>query len=108
MKIQMTGTRVRQIREALGMTVPQFAAVIAVHPGTVHRWEGVGDLAVPIDGVAAGLLVALDTKYQETPKRRTATAFQGVGQEVAQILVVGGALLALAALIGWAVEDRRR
>jgi len=108
MKVKLSGDRVRIIREALGMTVPQFSTVIAVHPGTVHRWEAAGPAEVPIDGVAAGVLAALDQKV----RRNTGPAADfnpgDVGQQVVQALMVGGALLALGLLIGELVGKGRR
>lgn len=103
MKVNLQGIRVRQIRESLGMTVPQFASVIAVHPGTVHRWESAGPVAVAIDGVAANVLAALDQKLQN---RQQFQANQ-VGEDVVKALLVGGALVALGLLIGELVGERR-
>lgn len=103
MKVNLRGSRVREIRESLGMSVPQFASVVAVHPGTVHRWESAGDLPVAIDGVAAGLLAALDQRLQ---KGQHFQANQ-VGDAVVRALMVGGALVALGLLISELVGKER-
>lgn len=86
------------------MSVAQFAAVLAVHPGTVHRWESAELQAVPVDGVAANILIALDQRSEKQP------GFQAsrVGDEVIQALVIGGALLALGLLIGHLVGSERK
>lgn len=103
MKVNLQGARVRQIRESLGMTVPQFSSVIAVHPGTVHRWESAGSLPVTIDGVAANVLAALDQKlhscHQFQPNQ--------VGDEVVKALLIGGALVALGLLIAELVGGKK-
>lgn len=36
---RMTGAEVTAVREALGLTTAQFAALAGVHPQTPHRWE---------------------------------------------------------------------
>lgn len=88
------------------MTVPQFSAVIAVHAGTVHRWEAAGAAPVPVDGIAANLLAALDQKIQ----REGVVSFRPseVGEQVVQALLVGGALLALGLLIELLLKGGRR
>lgn len=107
MKVKLPGSRVRHIREALGMSVPQFSTVIAVHPGTVHRWEAAGMEEISIDGVAAGVMSALDQKVNHRQQQLADFRAKEVGQEVVQALVVGGALLALAILIGELVGKNR-
>lgn len=77
------------------MSVPQFSSVLAVHPGTIHRWESHGSVPVPVDGVAANVLAALDQKVRP----ETTFPAQKVGNEVAEALLIGGALLALGLLI---------
>ncbi len=108
MKVKLTGHRVRHIRDALGMTVPQFSTVIAVHPGTVHRWEAAGDGEVPIDGVAASVLAALDQKVRRNGGPSADFNPEDVGQQVIQALIVGGALLALGLLIAELVGKGRQ
>lgn len=90
------------------MSVPQFSTVIAVHPGTVHRWEAAGTGLIPIDGVAAGLLSALDQKVNHRQQQAADFRPDEVGQQVVQALVVGGALLALGLLIGELVGKGKR
>ncbi len=102
MKVKLAGTKIRSIREALGLTVPQFASVIAVHPGTVHRWEGAGSAEVPVDGVAASVLMSLDMKVKND---KAAFDAEQVGKQVVQTLLVGGALLALGFLIAQIAKE---
>ena len=108
MKIKLSGNQVRTIREALGMSVPQFSSVIAVHPGTVHRWEAAGQEFIPIDGVAAGLLAALDQKVNQRQRNETDFKAEEVGQQVVQALLIGGALVALGLLIAALVGKGKR
>jgi len=35
----MTGSEVRQLRETLGLTQPELAEELGVHPITISRWE---------------------------------------------------------------------
>ncbi len=104
MKTTLTGDRVREIREALGMSFGQFSAVLAVHPGTVHRWEASGTIPVTIDGVAANVLAALDQNLVENHEFQP----NQVGSDVAKALLVGGALVALGLLIAELVGNKRR
>lgn len=102
MKLSIPGDEVRRIRTAFGLTVPQLAAVLAVHPGTVHRWEMSGAAAVPVDGVAANVLAGLRQRVPGTgPAELTQT-----GEAIKDALLVGGALLALAALLKFLLEQR--
>lgn len=103
MKVNLQGARVRQIRESLGMTVPQFSAVIAVHPGTVHRWESAGVLPVTIDGVAANVLAVLDQRLLPGQQFKP----NQVGDEVVKALLIGGALVALGLLIAELVGGKK-
>lgn len=98
MKIKLAGDRVRCVRESLGMSVSQISLILAVHPGTVHRWEGAGPELIPIDGIAAGVLSALDQKVND---KHLSAEFnpEKVGRQVIQTLVVSGALVALALLL---------
>jgi transcriptional regulator with XRE-family HTH domain len=108
MKVKITGHRVRQIREALGMTVPQLATVMAVHAGTLHRWEASGPEPIAIDGVAANILAALNQKVPPSPTQAASFNPDEVGQQVIQALLVGGALLALGHLISELVGKGKR
>jgi hypothetical protein len=73
--------------------------VIAIHPGTVHRWEAAGSGTVPVDGVAASILMALDQRMDHGREHATGFDPARVGQRVVQALIVGGALVALGILI---------
>ncbi len=107
MKIQLHGERVRSIRKALNLSVPQFATVVAVHPGTVHRWESAAG-PVSIDGVAAGVLSALDQRVAGDAKADSDFQPDEVGRKVVRALVLGGALVALGLLIEELVGDGDR
>jgi transcriptional regulator with XRE-family HTH domain len=102
-KIKMPGRRVREIRESLGINSAEFAAVLAVHPGTVHRWEG-ASADVTIDGIAANVLAALDKKLRTDEEKKVSK----VGSEVKEALLVGGALLALGLLIAALVDGNQK
>lgn len=96
-----------QIRQAFGLTVAQFATVLAVHPGTVSRWEASGVHPVTIDGIAANVLAAADARLQAAG-RKTPSDFEKIGAEIATGLLVGGAIVALAALLGWLAKNSAR
>lgn len=85
------------------MTVPELASILAVHAGTVHRWEATGADPVTIDGVAANVLAALDQRLREGQRFQP----NRVGEDVVRALLVGGALVALGLLIGELVGDSR-
>lgn len=87
------------------MSIDSFAAVLAVHPGTVRRWEGIGDGLVAVDGIAANVLAAAQQRLHG-PSRPTPQEVRRTGDQVAETLVAAGTLIALAALIHW-LTDRR-
>ena len=104
MKLSLAGRDVRSIRHALDLTVEQFATVLAVHPGTVKRWEGYGVRPVTIDGIAANVLAALQQRVERALDPET--ELRPTGNEITKALLVGGAILALAALLNTLTEDR--
>ncbi len=97
---RMSGADVRTIRQALGLTASTFATVLGVHPTTVHRWEAAGKNLVIIEGIPWNVLLAL--RQRVISGRADRKVIKNGGQEVANALVVGGVLLALAALIALA------
>lgn len=97
---RMHGSDVRTIRGALGLTVPTFATVLGVHPSTVHRWEAAGTQPVVIEGVPWAVLAAL--RQRVVREQADPTKVKDQGQKINDALVVGGVLLALAALIAFA------
>lgn len=102
MAIKIPGEEISDIRSSFGLSATQFAQVLGVHPSTVHRWESAGPQSVPVDGVAANLLIAL----RQRPLLSDREGAQ-VGDRIAQALIVGGALVALAALIEWLTKSGR-
>lgn len=103
MKVQIQGSEVHNIRKLLGLSCEQLANVLAVHPGTVSRWERAGDGLVSVDGVAASVLAVLRERVRTKP---VADELRSTGERVAQALLVGGALLGLIALLKALVDDR--
>ena len=101
---QMAGSDVRVIRTSLGVTVQTFAMVLGVHPSTIHRWESAGVELVAIEGVPWKVLWALRKRVIRA--RLDPEVVRNGGQEVSDALVVGGALLALAALIAFACGQK--
>lgn len=104
MQTTILGRDVRAIRERLGLPVTQFATVLGVHPSSVHRWEGSGAKAVPIEGVAWTVLSALRQRVLAEGTSRKAAAAKG--REVSNELATGGALLALALLLIFAAGKK--
>lgn len=98
----MSGSEIRSIRERLGLSVTQFAAVLGVHASTVHRWEAAGDELVDVDGVAANVLIALRQRVADEAEGSAKEA----GRAVVEALLIGGALVALAALLAYALRRR--
>jgi transcriptional regulator with XRE-family HTH domain len=97
----MAGGDIRRIRTALGLSVAQFATVLAVHPTTVGRWESSGTRPVVIEGVAWNVLMALRQRLGDGTDARVAK----LGDDVAQALLVGGALVALAMLLKYVLDQ---
>lgn len=87
------------------MNADAFAQVLAVHPGTVRRWEAAGPAAVPVDGVAASVLAVARIRLHSRPIP-TPTTLQAKGNEVEAALVAAGALVALALLIAFLTEKK--
>jgi len=96
----MSGQDVKRIRERLKLSVPQFATILGVHPGTVYRWEAARHEEVSVEGTAKTVLEALRFRLaggEAEPANSTET------DRVLQAYLVGGALLGLAAIIAIAV-----
>ena len=96
---------IRFVRESLGMSSSQFAAVLGVHPTTVSRWENSKKAVVPVEGMAQNVLAGLIRRIEnENQAKRTKAA----GQEIANALVFAGVLVAIAMLARYAAgEDER-
>ena len=94
MRGSIPGKDVRELREAMGLSVTQFAAVLGVHPNSVHRWERLEE--APVEGVPLALITSLRQRLllSRAPKRSAAE----VGKEVQTKLAIGGMVLALAFL----------
>src|SRR5437867_1120786 len=94
MRGTIPGKDIRELREAMGLSVTHFAAVLGVHPNSVHRWERLE--AAPVEGVPLALLSSLRQFLivKPGPKRDPAE----VGREVQTKLAIGGIVLALAFL----------
>jgi hypothetical protein len=102
---QLSGHNVRAIRQALGLTMAQFAHVLGVHPSTVQRWELTGAGPVTVEGVPLTVLTALRARVLEQAHGRRAAA--NAGQDVSAKLATGGVLLALVALLIFAAGKER-
>lgn len=100
MTTALPGDDVRRIRNALGLSVIQFATVLGVHPSTVHRWEAAKKSPVPIEGVAWTVMSAL--RERVLVERAARAKVIQAGQDVSSKLAAGGVLLALAALLYFA------
>lgn len=94
--------QIRQTREAFGLSSSQFAVVLGVHPTTVSRWENAPGPVV-VEGMAFTVLTALRQRLEKD--RRASVAAEKRGKEITNALVIGGAILALALLIGFAADQ---
>lgn len=94
MRGSIPGKAIRELREAMNLNVTQFAAILGVHPNSVHRWQRLE--VAPIEGVPYALLSSLHQRLlvDPVPKRNAAE----VGKEVQNKLAIGGMVLALAFL----------
>ncbi len=104
MAVQVPGEQVETLRKAMGLSVAQFASVLGVHPSSVHRWEAAGQGPATVDGVAAGVLVAMSQRLQGDRKARQEAG--DLGDAIAKALLVGGALVGLALLLKWLTSGK--
>lgn len=97
----MTGNQIRVIRQAFGLSIDQFARVLGVHPVTLNRWELARETEPNIDGMAWNLLTGLKERLIRVQGQRRAAKAQAAqtGQEIENLLALGGILLALGALL---------
>ncbi len=101
MKFHITGDHIADIRTMIGLTADQFASVLAVHPGTVRRWEGAGPELVAVDGVAAEVLARLAREAQGVDPE----TMEQVGERVANALLMGSAVAGLFVLLKWLLDE---
>ena len=88
----ITGNDVRALRTALGLSASALAAVLGVSLSTVYRWEGRGDLPVPMEPLQAQLLTLTRVVLLHTDGAV-------VGEELMTSLALRGPLYALYALL---------
>ena len=90
----MSGDEIRKLREALGMTVAQFAQLMGVHATTAYRWETAKG-TVTLDPLHASLLMRLkqtmDSKTRSDRAKWAKALMAGV--------LLGGTLTGLAILL---------
>lgn len=98
----ITGEQIRRIRQNFGWTIEQFARVLGVHPVTLNRWELCEQKVAPADGMPGAILLGLHrrmTQPNATARRQAKAEAEQKAAEIEQLLVVGGVLVALAALL---------
>lgn len=107
--MSLTGEDIRKIRTAFGWSLDRFATVLSVHPVTLNRWELAGPKAPPIEGMAYPVLLGLQRRVlqAEEGQRAARAKAKETAAEIDQILVIGGVLLALGALIAFANNGKR-
>lgn len=107
--MSLTGEDIRFIRKKFGWTIEQFARVLSVHPVTLNRWELAGKETPKIDGMAHPVLLGLHERFRQSSgeERAINDAAKQTASEVERLLVLGGILLALAALIAFASASKR-
>lgn len=93
MRGTISGPGIRTLRESMGLSVTQFAAVLGVHPNSVHRWERLHD--APVEGVPLAVISGLRERLERPVPKHDAAA---VGKQVQNKLAIGGMVLALAFL----------
>lgn len=98
----LPGCEIRRARELLGLTASQFAAVLAVHPTTVSRWEH--DHRAP-EGAAMILLASLLDRA-DPARSPDPQGWRGVGLHLLTLQRREGSLCALAELAIFACGGR--
>lgn len=79
-----------------------MARSMLAHPVTLNRWELAGNQCPKIEGMPWNILVGLQSRLESARSRRAAHAAAArKGEEVGQLLAVGGVLVALAALLAF-------
>lgn len=102
---KMPGNDVKHIRELLGLNQTQFATVLGVNPATLYRWESAGDQNVTIDGTPWNILAVLRERIRSDKKSRAEA--KAAGSQIANFLLVAGVVVALGALIAFAVKNSK-
>lgn len=108
--MSITGDEIRRIRTAFGWSMEQFARVLGVHTVTLNRWELAKDKAPQIEGMAFPVLLGLRQRVLEADEGRRVAAAKAkeTGEEIQKLLVMGGVLLALAALLAFVNEAGKK
>ena len=91
----MTSAELHSVREKLGLSQVQFAQLLGVHPLTVSKWE-------------RGMLAP--TPHQNALLDSFAKARQArksIGDEVGELLLTAGVVVALYTLLSAAVGDEK-
>jgi hypothetical protein len=103
----ISGAEIREIRTAFGWSIEQFARVLGVHPVTLNRWE-LADQPT-IEGMAMPILVGLRQRIllARGAQRVARPRVKETGVEIEQLLIVGGVLVALAALLAFVNGGKR-
>lgn len=94
----MTANHVASIREGLGLSVQDMAALLGVSPSTVYRWEAAGDRAIRVDPMQAKILTLLET--QPTGAE--------LGKKLATAILVRGGLYGLYKLLEAVFDEEVR
>lgn len=99
----MTGNEIRRIRNAFGWSIEQFARVLGVHPVTLNRWELSGTEVPQVEGMPSAILLGLRERILRAEEGRHAAAAQArqVALEIEKLLIIGGVLVALGALLAF-------
>jgi transcriptional regulator with XRE-family HTH domain len=95
----MTGPGIKALREALGLDPYVFAKLLGVHVSTLYRWEQSRN-EVRIDPLQAEILERLRVTLAQ--KKRAEQ--KKLGDDILKALLVGGALVGLAALLAQIVD----
>lgn len=107
--MDVTGNQIREIRKMFGWSIEQFARMLGVHPVTLNRWELAGDQVPPVEGMAGAILLGLRQRMIDhvEGKRAAKARAKAAADEMEKLLVVGGVLLALGAMLAFVNEGKR-
>jgi hypothetical protein len=91
----MTGIQLKDLREQVGMTIPNFSTLLGVHVGTVYRWEAAGGGQLNFDPLHERIIAHMNCEAAA----KSLNARTKWGNDLVQALLIGGTLFALAKLL---------
>lgn len=98
----MTGNDIYKIRQAMDLSIADFAASLGVAASTVYRWEQAHGNEVQVDQMRLGWLL----RAQQQVGINGVEASK-VGNDIVNAIAVAGALYASYKFLEWLFKDKR-